>query len=228
MLATASKEAQPLGRHLSVPPSAVVELSLTKRDWCPVWLADGMIDTEFGSLTNITDCKLKSWSLGGRVAYAGHPVKLPRGWTFAVPENMRQGSLTFNWSNDAAAVAMEFKNVVAITGRTGALPVRYFPEGHAADKAIRATRWEGWRSFAGSGDVNLYSVAMYFQLYQIFQLTGLTTDAPKVEVPEATRRGIEELTKHTQSVLTRLALIGNEKLDLLANTDPDPFWERKS
>ena len=38
-----------------------------KHDWAPIYLSAALLDTEYGSLLNITDQLLKSWSMGGQV-----------------------------------------------------------------------------------------------------------------------------------------------------------------
>jgi len=41
----------------------------TNADWAPIYLSQQLMNTEYGSLLNITDQVLKSWSLNGTVRY---------------------------------------------------------------------------------------------------------------------------------------------------------------
>ena len=45
------------------------------RDWAPIYLSDQLVDTEVGSLLNLTDQILKSWSQAGQVDYDNFPIE---------------------------------------------------------------------------------------------------------------------------------------------------------
>ena len=51
-------------------------------DWAPIYLSPELIDTEYGSLLNVTDQILKSWSEGGEIQYANFKYPQPNSWPF--------------------------------------------------------------------------------------------------------------------------------------------------
>lgn len=51
-------------------------------DWAPIYLSRDLINTEFGSLLNITDQMLKSWSEAGHVDYVRFSYKKPETFPF--------------------------------------------------------------------------------------------------------------------------------------------------
>lgn len=52
------------------------------KDWAPIYLSDELQNTEYGSLLNITDQMLKSWSLNGDVEYIDFPYLKPDYYAF--------------------------------------------------------------------------------------------------------------------------------------------------
>ena len=71
-----------------------------KRDWAPIYLSPELLDTEYGSLLNITDQMLKSWSSNGMIKYEAFHYPDPATWPFPKPAINYLGTseLTFNWS----------------------------------------------------------------------------------------------------------------------------------
>ena len=70
------------------------------RDWAPIYLSKELHDTEYGSLLNITDQMLKSWSQHGGIEYANFGYPKPRQFPFDKPLSEQAGvsRLTFNWN----------------------------------------------------------------------------------------------------------------------------------
>jgi hypothetical protein len=54
----------------------------SRNDWAPIYLSEQLIDTEYGSLLNITDQLLKSWSMHGLVRYVNFPYPNPGAYPF--------------------------------------------------------------------------------------------------------------------------------------------------
>jgi hypothetical protein len=162
------------------------------RDWAPIYLSEELIDTEYGSLLNITDQILKSWSNNGKTRYerfTSYPN--PDRWPFAKPlyEEARLTSVRYNWNTGGAAYTVERdgQRVFAL-GHSGALPVSYFPEGSAAsgpdahDASARAKRAEdsAYQYFGERNDPNLVRVVQYATLYQVFSaFQSSRSDAPQ-------------------------------------------------
>jgi hypothetical protein len=170
-----------------------------KDDWAPIYLSDELIDTEYGSLLNITDQILKSWSQAGTVSYINFDdYQKPKTFPFGdktLNEYLNLGSVTFNWNTFGVGYASEIKGkrIFAIN-RTGALPTSYL--GEQEDNYSEAEE-KGYKYFAEIGDPNLTRVVQYAALYQIFQDSPVsikkTADTPKY-TPDTTSL-YEELLK---------------------------------
>ena len=152
---------------------------LQRLDWAPIYLSDSLIDTEYGSLLNITDQLLKSWSNNGTVHYVGFEYPSPSKWAFPKPviDMLGVSSLTFNWNTKGAGYTVNLAGAkILAMNRTGALPVSYIPEGAPAEQQKRAEGFENdaYRWFAEVNDPNLARVVQYALLYQIFRDFNVT------------------------------------------------------
>lgn len=154
-------------------------------DWAPIFLSDELIDTEYGSLLNITDQLLKSWSLNGTVWYERFRYPDPPKWAFPKPliDVLDVPELTFNWNTTGAGYSAEGGEFTTLAlNRTGALPVSYIPEGQPDDPRLEAmvAAKEGtaYSYFAQMNDPNLVRVVQYASLYQIFRRFNVTAVAP--------------------------------------------------
>ena len=155
-----------------------------KRDWAPIYLSPELLDTEYGSLLNITDQMLKSWSCRGLIKYEAFDYPNPATWPFPKPANLHLNTskLTFNWNTAGAGYALEMGDLEGIAlKRTAALPVSYIPvgvastEGHEKTAAAETTAYD---YFARLGDPNLVRVVQYAGAYQIFRQFGNRGDTP--------------------------------------------------
>jgi hypothetical protein len=145
------------------------------QDWAPIYLSDELQDTEYGSLLNITDQMLKSWSQHGEVEYINFRYPKPAAFPFPVGlmEHVKAQQVTFNWNTKGVGYVDSASgfDVLAFT-RTGALPVDYLGE---TDNRLREAEEVGADYFAGLSDPNLARVVQYAGLYQIwrqFDITG--------------------------------------------------------
>lgn len=155
-------------------------------DWAPIYLSDQLIDTEYGSLLNITDQLLKSWSLNDTVTYENFDYPKPRIWPF-FPKPLDQlldvPELTFNWNTTGAGYSAEGGEFTILAlNRTGALPVSYIPEGQTKnarlEKIVADKEDTAYRQFAQMNDPNLVRVVQYASLYQIFRRFNVTATVP--------------------------------------------------
>ena len=144
-----------------------------RNDWAPIYLSRELIDTEYGSLLNITDQILKSWSQGGSVSYYNFHYPSPKKWPNIVRDLMVSNqSLTFNWNTRGATYGVDRGGkAVAALNRTGSLPVTYIPEGiDPKDIPAKVLQAEdiAYNKFGRQSDPNLVRVVQYASLYQIF------------------------------------------------------------
>lgn len=152
------------------------------KDWAPIYLSNDLINTEYGSLLNITDQILKGWSEHGAIAYSNFMYAKPDNYPFKQPisKELETNVITFNWNTKGAAYAVKYNNMdVVALNRTGSLPVTYIPEGIAQSdipfKKIRAAEDSFYNFFSAVNDPNLVRVVQYASIYQIFSAFGVTS-----------------------------------------------------
>ncbi len=153
------------------------------KDWAPIYLSDDLINTEYGSLLNITDQMLKGWSQHGEITYHNFMYPKPINYPYPHPvmEEINTSTLTFNWNTKGAAYIVNYNDfdIVALN-RTGSLPVTYIPEG--IDKSqipfnkVRECEDKFYDFFSSLKDPNLVRVVQYAAIYQMFSAYNVTAD----------------------------------------------------
>jgi len=155
-------------------------------DWAPILLSQQLEDTEFGTLLNLADQILKSWSEHGRISYFGFdyppPIDFPFGDRAASDiffDELGTTSLVFNWNTELFASLTEEGSRQTITvDRTGALPILYIPgefEFEAGNEAKEQAKIA--RDYFGTrGDPVLTRVTQNVLLYQAIQSFFKTAD----------------------------------------------------
>ncbi len=143
-------------------------LGTVQRDWAPIFLSPQLHDTESGSLLNITDQLLKSWSEHGNVKYINFNYPPPKKYPFpdGLLKHAKATMVTYNWNTKGVGYVdtREGYDILAFS-RTGALPVDYLGE---QDDRMREYEDQGYEFFAGgTDDPNLARVVQYAGFYQI-------------------------------------------------------------
>jgi len=185
------------------------------KDWAPIYLSDELKHTEFGSLLNITDQLLKSWSQNGETDYEYFGYTFPIDWPFpkALSKVLNTGSVTFNWNTRGATYLIEYDDyAITALNRTGALPVSYFPGGEVDsidERSARDLEQIGYNYFSERNDPNLFRVKQYTALYQIFSNLGIECNSiEKYNISEYKDNNVEqELQKEAISILEKLSII---------------------
>jgi hypothetical protein len=154
------------------------------RDWAPIYLSDQLIDTEYGSLLNVTDQMLKSWSMGGEIHYVNFRYPAPPSFSPSAPVVMKAmiegGSVTFNWNTKGAGYAIQQGDFdVYALHRTGALPIDYLA---GDDSNMRDAEDLAYDWFGTLGDANLARVVQYAALYQLFVHFDIHATAGPVQI----------------------------------------------
>jgi hypothetical protein len=157
-----------------------------QRDWAPIYLSDTLVDSEYGSLLNITDQLLKSWSLSGKIKYLDFPYPPPPSYPFPRPltkmpeiekamATTNEG-LTFNWNTNGVGYVDDAAGFrVYALNRTGALPISYL----SGEKNNSRYEKDAYRWFAEAAqDPNLARVVQYAAIYQIFHEFRIRTGVP--------------------------------------------------
>lgn len=138
-------------------------------DWAPIYLSPQLIDTEYGSLLNITDQLLKSWSEHGEVRYINFNYPDPDVWPFpqALHRHIKAETLTFNWNTKGVGYSATNEGLeVFALNKTGSLPVDYLA---LDNERMRDAENVGYDYFSGRNDPNLVRVVQYASLYQLFR-----------------------------------------------------------
>jgi hypothetical protein len=138
-------------------------------DWAPIYLSPELINTEYGSLLNITDQLLKSWSQDGQLRYHGFSYPQPPSWPFPYPLSIyaKADELTFNWNTKGAGYSItNGQYEIYALNRTGALPIDYLA---LNNEQLQKAEDIGYSYFAGQNDPNLVRVVQYAALYQLFR-----------------------------------------------------------
>ena len=147
-------------------------------DWAPIYLSDELIDTEYGSLLNITDQMLKSWSQHGEVKYANFNYPEPPSYPFptAIVTHIKVNELTFNWNTKGAGYATkEGPYEIFALNRLAALPVDYLAK---SNPNLKDAEDVAYQYYTGLSDPNLVRVVEYAGMYQIFRHFQVTAQAP--------------------------------------------------
>lgn len=160
--------------------------SVHNLDWAPIYLSPELIDTEYGSLLNITDQLLKSWSEDGRVKYQGFSYPAPSQWPdFPGPLSraLKVEQVTYNWNTKGVGYTDATQSMILYgLYRTGALPVSYIPGGDKASttsiKKALELELTGYDYFARLKNPDLARVVQYAALYQIFRSTKVHSSLP--------------------------------------------------
>ena len=173
--------------------------AIAKRwDWAPIFLSPELVDTEYGSLLNITDQLLKGWSKHGQTTYLRFD-QYPKPSSYPFPGSVRdelqtQGSVTYNWNTTGVGYSVDAggSEIFALY-RTGALPVSYIPDGvPRSDPRVLEVEQTGYEYFAGIRDPNLIRVVQYAALYQVFSAYRVKANVPpKNRQPHELRETIE-------------------------------------
>jgi hypothetical protein len=196
------------------------------RDWAPIFLSPQLIDTEYGSLLNVTDQLLKSWSNCGVTEYENFRYSKPDHWPFRTPiiNELGVNEIVYNWNTKGAGYAIESEKYALLAlNRTGALPVSYIPSGGAGPEAIEKAEDAAYEFFAGMGDSNLARVVQYAAFYQIFTNFGIKASGD-VSGP-SDRDSVPLLEEEANRLLTALKNADEQQLTAfaagVARTVPD-------
>jgi hypothetical protein len=191
-------------------------------DWAPILLSPELVNSEYGSLLNITDQFLKSWSSNGQVEYEHFQYPEPGKWPFKKPLILEIGTneLTFNWNTAGAGyvVASDGFTWFALN-RSGALPVSYIPAEADASQRQATAKYEeiAYDYFSGLDNPYLARVVSYAGAYQIFRYFRPTAEKSTPETP-AQAKGKEVLSKYTVTALNALGDASPQKMFDVSST----------
>ena len=185
-------------------------------DWAPIAMSAQIEDTDFGTLLNIADQILKSWSQAGHIDYVGFDdYKRPNRFPFgAAPASqvfsadLGSDSLVFNWNTDGYSTRVPVTGVgeIITAQRTAALPVLYIPSGgdvgtdprmrQVADRVAAGHADTAYDYFNDITDPTLTRVAQYVILHQVSR--SFLRDLRGAGTPRAMARtaGVQTVLRH--------------------------------
>ena len=149
-------------------------------DRAPILLSPELVDTELGSLLNITDQLLKGWSEAGQISYQEFPYPKPSQWPFGEQpassvEDRKE--FLFNWNTDGTSYAQTIGNYeFVLPQRTGSLSIIYGD----VNNRPRAMEDKAYDYYAKIGDANIARVLQYSTIYQIFQHFHIAAVQPDI------------------------------------------------
>ena len=189
-------------------------------DWAPIYLSPALQDTEFGSLLDITDQMLKSWSEAGHIDYLyfDYPLR-PDHFPFDRPlsEEVRaeqknsSTSVLFNWNTTGSAVVLNDGTQKLLTVHSlGSLPITYGselePGGPTTTGHLTVFEEKAYAYFSDLGDPSLARVVQYTLMYQTFRAIappeGTTGRAALPNGPSSP--GADVLIRATRTFLAKL------------------------
>ncbi len=181
------------------------------KDYAPIYLSDELWHTEYGSILNMTDQMLKSWSENGIVEYDGFGYKKPIDWAFVegVCKDLHASQLTYNWNTAGAGycIGPDSENPYKIyaVNRTGSLPVSYIPDGFkniTETDSIYLAEELAYDFFSELSNPELVKVAEYASFFQIFKNFGIHIEKTVNAYPQVvtTCRNEEQLNAVLESI----------------------------
>lgn len=151
-------------------------------DYAPILLSDELWHTEYGSMLNVTDQMLKSWSENGDIRYDGFNYSHPVDWAFEVGayRDLDASTLTYNWNTAGAGYIIEATDndeySYYAVNRTGSLPVSYIPgstKNITETDSIYLAEELAYDFFSNLSSPELVKVVQYISMYQIFSNFGI-------------------------------------------------------
>jgi hypothetical protein len=184
-------------------------------DWAPIYLSPRLIDTEYGSLLNITDQLLKGWTEHNKIHYVNFTYPDPPQFPFtgALDEMLGVKELTFNWNTKGAGYVTKTGDYeVYALNQTGSLPIDYLAAGNPKIQDAEDTAYQ---YYSGMNDPNLIRVVQYASIYQIFHHYSVVESANPEPAPQPVP---SPLIGPTHILMREISGLNDAKFDEI----PDP------
>lgn len=157
-------------------------------DFAPIALSPQLWHTEYGSILNVTDQMLKSWSENGIVEYDEFNHAKPVDWPFdnGAHIDVNSNRMTYNWNTKGLGYVINYDDYsVYSLNRTGSLPVSYIPDealGGVSNEEFFSAEEKAYDFFSNLSSPQLVKVVQYLAMYQIFHNFGISVDAEEIDV----------------------------------------------
>lgn len=198
-------------------------------DYAPILLSEELWHTEYGSMLNVTDQMLKSWSENGDIRYDGFKYSRPIDWAFEVGahRDLEASTLTYNWNTAGAGYVIEATDndeySYYAVNRTGSLPVSYIPgstNNVTETDSIYLAEELAYDFFSNLSSPELVKVVQYVSMYQIFSNFDIHLPLPNTKYDQVVSAEANELRLYT--ILDSLANFKLENIDSETILEYDP------
>lgn len=187
-------------------------------DWCPAYLCRELDNTELGHLMTLTDVFLKDWLRGGTYEYDQYKYRKPN---YKFDEDLgSKGGVRYNWNTNGLFSKTTFGTNTSISIRnTACMNCSLFDTSDAEERSLLDEKANAY--LASLNNVDLYRVAQYFALYEIFKEYGIRCPS-YVPPPSLDKSGL--LVDDARRVLNRLRSISEkEKNEIVYKCAVDEF-----
>jgi hypothetical protein len=187
------------------------------KDWAPIYLSSELVNTEIGSVLDVADQILKSWSEAGEIDYENFRYPKPSEFPFkeGLSNELQTTELLFNWNTVGfGSVVRADDAAIYSINRTGSLPISYRAEGGIDEEQRTEKDAEdvAFKYFSNLRDTYLARVVQYTALYQIFRAFPVRASRDYGSVPNE-HAPSEALIAATTTALHKLLSGSAEPLD---------------
>lgn len=187
----------------------------TGQDWAPIYLSKNLVNTEFGSLLNITDQLLKSWSLNGNIEYINFNYPKPSNWPAFPSPLYERKSVLFNWNTSGASYKTSIKSQEFFAlNKTGSLPITYGFDKKRDSNLVKNYEKIAYDYFSNLKNADLARAVQYTALFQIFRQFEIKTE--QIPKEHNSSKKINILNKETFNLLEKIESLSLEKIEFLS------------
>lgn len=196
------------------------------QDFAPILLSPQLWHTEYGSILNLTDQMLKSWSENGEREYAefnhAKPVDFPFEKGAAI--EVGNGQLTYNWNTKGLGYVVDDGDCkVYALNRTGSLPVSYITDANltaSSEEEVFQAEEKAYDFFSNLSSPNLAKVVQYMAMYQIFHHFGIRLPTEEVDEGNVISTPSSMIDEARETVGSLSELDYGMRLSIANNIDP--------
>ena len=180
-------------------------------DWCPAWVTDNIYQSEYAYLLTLTDLYLKFWLCNYNYEIIGYNNCRPH-TRFDDSVLERLSYIRFNWNtrgyvkrtvyNECSIV--HFKNI-------GCLNCNLFDK--ANNSLLSGIDESVYNYFRSCRSAEIFRVAQYTMLYEIFNIFGITAYKYQYNTKEI---GKSAFLSSSQRIFTRIKELDDVEIDLIA------------
>lgn len=180
-----------------------------KYDWCPAWVSDNICDSEYAHLLTVTDTYLKFWLHNYDYEIIGYnSCRPPNKFDDSVLNEFN--NVRYNWNTNGftkstpynESIVLHFKNI-------GCLNCNLFDETN--NTSLANIEDSAYDFLKNSRSVEIFRVAQYTMLYEIFKSFGITA-SPNI----SERKQITPFVSGSFSILSTIKNLKDVEIDSIS------------